>query len=427
MVDPVFRRLPAERTDEYRRAVSYAFEPENGPAVAGPDDAGTDTAESGADTGDEGAEAGGDAGEAGDEPGEHYGVFVGEELCSVCKHYDFTARLRGEWVPLAGLAAVATPPEHRRQGYVRHAVVESLDRWRGASPLSALWPFDHGYYRQFGWATANQVVEYTCPPGALAFARDEGTDDRRRVTADEWATLRDAHEAHAADRTLTLRRDEAWWRRKVFRVGDDDRPFVYACERDGRVRGHVVYTFERTGDGPGDRRIDVLDLAFADHRARLSLLAHLADHDSHVTEVVCYHENPDLLSLTDQPREVDCEVHAGPMVRVVDVADALAAVPYPAGASADLTLSVTDGTAQWNDDTFRLSVADGAGECDRVDESAAAADATLDIGTLSQLVVGTHSVADARRLADLSVTDQSVADSLAALFPPETVYLRTFF
>lgn len=402
---PTVRPLTADRYDGFRRIVDYAFHPEAGPQTYD------------------------------DEPeriADRYGAFVGDELVSACGHYDFRANLRGEWVRLAGLAAVATPPEHRREGYVGALIDDALDRWRGEYPLAALWPFARSYYEQFGWATANTATTYTCPPDQLGFARGAAEGRARPVDPDEWRELQSVHEAAAEATTLALkRRSETWWRERVLSEGGDDRPWAYVWERDGEPRGYLVYGFEDAGEGFDDRRLAVDDMAAVDHEARLGLLGFLADHDSQATEVrFAGDARTDLLDLVPDPDAIDCEVETGPMVRVVDAADALEACPYPAEASADLTLRVTDETVDWNDGAFRLTVDDGTGECEPVGadgESVADADATLDIGTLSQLVVGYHDAAAARRVGGLSVDEESVADALAALFPPERVYLRTFF
>lgn len=402
MPDTEFRLLPPDRRKEYQRIVEYAFSPEDGVREEPVDH--------------------------GDEPGDAFGIFVDGDLVSVCKHYDFEASLRGTWVPLAGLAAVATPPEHRRRGHVRATIDASLDRWRDKFPLAALWPFERAFYRRFGWATANNYLEYSCSPTALSFARDATEGRFKQVTPDEWRTLRPAHETHALRRTLTLRRDEAWWRDRVFRTLDDDRPYVYTYERGDEVRGYLVYTVERTGDGVDDRELEVRELVAVDEAAHRSLLGFLADHDSQVDSVTVSTEDGNkLLDRFDDPSAVDCRRHAGPMVRIVDVEHALAAVPYPDDVSADLVFRVTDETAPWNDGVFHLDVSGGAGECARVADPPDTVGASLDIGTLSQLAVGYHSVADARRVADLTVDDAALTTALASLFPPETVRLRTFF
>jgi len=399
MADPEldFRPVEPDHHDTFREFVDYAFEPTEGPQ---------------------------DHEDELDRIGDGFGLFAGDDLRSICVHYDFETRLRGEWVPLAGLAAVATPPEHRRKGHVRRMVDESLDRWRDEFPLAALWPFSRSYYEQFGWATANTAFEYQIPLEQLSFARGTATGSARRASVDDWAALNEAYEAHVADETLGIRRDERWWRERVL----DEEPYVYAWERDGEVRGYVVYTFESTGGGMGDHRIDVAELAAADDDAFRGLLGFLADHDSQADRVDLSAPDDALLDRVPAPGDVVCGVHAGPMVRVVDVAHALETTPYPDGSTAELTLAVTDDAAPWNDDVFALDVADGEARCRRSDAlEAGDADLSVDVGTLSQLVVGYRDVADLRRVGELSVATGATVDELAALFPPETVALRDFF
>lgn len=394
MSDSEFRRLSADRRVQFQQVVDYAFHAEDGPQqYDGPDS-------------------------TPDRQGQRYGVFADDELRSVCTHYDFTASLRGEWAPVAGLASVATAPEYRRQGHVGRLVDGSLRAWRGDYPLAALWPFEFEYYERFGWAIGCTVTEYTCDPETLAFARDApGT--LRRVDPDDWERLQEVHERYGLEHDLTVRRDERWWRQRVFRRFGDRERYVYALERDGEVRGYVAYTVESEG---GDRRLVAIYNAFADTEAYRGLLGLLADHDSQVDEVVLYRPaETSLFDLTAEPKAIDCEFHPGTMVRVVDVVDALETIPYPDGVAGSLTLAVDDDTAAWNDGQFELAVSDGQGACRRLEDGDSNPDARVDIQTLSQLVVGYHSVEEARELADLQVAGEDVATRLGEWFPPRTV------
>ncbi|PSQ19541.1 GNAT family N-acetyltransferase [Halobacteriales archaeon QS_8_69_26] len=392
MADPEFRRVPPEDRVEFRRFVDYAFSPEAGPREYD----GTESVP--------------------DRPGDRFGVYEDGDLRSVCARYDFTVNCRGKWVPLAALASGATMPEYRRQSYLGRLLSGCLEKCRGEYPLAALWPFDYGYYERFGWAVGSEITEYTCPPEQLAFGRDApGTV--RRLEPDDWPRLRAVDEVYARNRDLVVRRDEEWWRERIFRTGGGNERYVYGIERDGELRAYVAYTVESDG---GDRRIHALYAAAADHEARLGLLGFLSNHDSQVESVTLYRGGEtSLLDLVSDPKAVDCEIHPGTMVRVVDVVDALSAVGYPDEVGGTLTMAVEDDTAAWNDGPFELSVSDGRGECRRVEEGDP--DVRLDIGTLSQVLVGYHSVPEARRLADLRVDDEAAADRLAAWFPSRPV------
>lgn len=391
MSDPEFRPLSSEHRERFQEVIDYAFYPEAGPQTY--DDPET----------------------LASEPGERFAVVGADDLLSVCIHHDFTASLRGEWIPVAGLAGVASMPEHRRQGYVGQLLTESLHEWRGEYPLAGLWAFEAGYYEQFGWTVASKLAEYTCDPGALACCRD-APGQMRSVDPDEWQQLQEVHEQYALDHDLTVRRTEDWWRSQVFGTIDDEKRYVYALERDGSICGYVGYTVERDGT----RELEVTYNVFADVEALRGLLGFLSNHDSQAETVTVYRDTDlSLFDVVETPGGIDCEIHPGTMLRIVDVPHALETVAYPEACEGSVTLGVTDDTADWNDDTFELRVSGREGDCRRVDTDEPAV--WLDIETLTQLLVGYHSVADARRLGGLAVDSDDTATLLASLFPTRPV------
>jgi predicted acetyltransferase len=388
MTETAFRPCPPTLRDRFQEFLDYAFYPEDGPQEY--------------DEGDNHS----------DGTGKRFAIVEDGDLRSVCIHHDFTASLRGEWVPVAGLAGVATMPEYRRQGYVREMLQSSLREWRGEYPLAGLWAFKAGYYEQFGWTIASKLLEYTCDPDGLGECRDSpGTV--RRVRPDEWSQLRDVHEQYALEHDLTVRRTKDWWRNRVFGTIDDKERYVYALERDGKVCGYIAYRVN-AGD---TTTLRATYTAFADIEALRGLLGFLADHDSQVDEITLFQNtSPSLFDVLETPSGIECEIHPGTMVRIVDVAHALETVAYPEDASGTLTLAVSDDTADWNDDIFELTVSDGRGECQRVESTDP--DIRVDIETLTQLFVGYHSVANAQRLAKLDTKTESTATRLAAWLPP---------
>lgn len=394
-----YRPLPDERGEEFRAFVTYAFRPESGPYDPDEDDDLPEPAQL----------------------GDRRGVFDGDELLAICRHYWFDARLRGDVHPMAGLSAVATPPENRRRGLVREMLAESLAEYRDRDCyLSALWPFEHSFYARYGWATCTEYVAHECDPDALASARAEAPDGRwERLEADDWERLAPVLAAHGERYELTLDRSEDWWRKRVFRGWETD-PYVYAWrDETSDDRAYVVYQVE-SGD---EKTLRVYDAAWRDHDAYLAVLGFLADHDSQVGRVKLYGpaDSP-LLDVVPDPGEVETELNAGPMVRLVDVAAALDALDYPA-VTADVTVDVTDDLAEWNDDVFRLSVADGDASVER---TSGPADVSVDVGAIGQLVVGHRSARDLARTRDVGA-DAAALAALDALFPESRVFLREGF
>lgn len=428
---PEYRPVPEADLDEFRRLLTYAFRP-------------TERYDPDAD----------DEVPSPARPGDRRGIYEGDELRCTGKHHWFTLDIRGEPHPVGGLSAVSTPPQNRRQGLVRRLLAESLAEYRERDhPFSALWPFDHAFYRTYGWATASRYAETTVAPDALSVLDDTGAgtpttgsrsgpraDDAgrfRELSADDWEAM-DAVYRAANDRGLTMYRTEEWWRRRVLSWWDAD-PYAYGWERDGDLRGYLVYDVEEGDDGEG-RRMTVREACAVDHEARLELLRFCRYHDSQVESVELYGPvDPSLQDLVADPRSVDLRVKPGPMCRIVDVPRALEALSYPEAAAGAVRIRVADDLAEWNDATFEVRVEGGRATCER---TGAEPTVRTDVGTLSQVAVGYLSVAEARRYGELTVetgteaetgtgtgagTGDDADETLASLFPSRETFLREGF
>ena len=418
-----YRPFPEERDDEFRAFMRYAFSPEEGPYDPEEDD---DDREHLAD---------------------YRGLFDGEEPVAVCGHHDFTLRIRGRDRDAAGLSAVASPPEHRRRGHIERLLNESLTEYRGGDVrFSVLWPFEHPFYRRYGWATVNRYRWVKTPPEQLAFAAersaDPAGDDGDGDEAGEFRRLdEDDHDAAAgllaatAERyDFTMARTEAWWRERTLRGWKTD-PYVYGFERDGDLRALLSYAFEERDDGDG-RAMVVSDAAVADPADWDRVFRFCRDHDSQVERVrLRLPVDVSLLDRVDDPRAVTEEVRAGPMFRLVDAPAALRELSPDPDIDAAFTLAVEDPLVGWHDRPVRVAVADGEVDAERVDagegsSAAAAPDVTAGIGALSQLYAGYRDVDDLRAHAALDLADgapDGLAADLAALFPPRRTFLREGF
>lgn len=396
---PSYRSVSDERIDEYREVLRYAFRP-------------TEASE----TDESIDELPGPA-----QVGARRGLFEGEDLLCTCAHHWFTTTVRGGEHPLAGLSAVATPPENRRQGLIARLLQESLTEYRERGQyLSALWPFEYPFYRRYGWAQAGTTATYECDPDVLSFATNAEGGRFRRLSADDFEKMNPVLDAAGEGVSLWMRRTEEWWRCRIFEGWEQD-PYVYGIERNGDLQGYVVYVIENDDD----RTMYVYECNALDHEAFLDLLRFCYYHDSQV-ERVRIRGRPDapFFDLAHDPRAIDCELTPGGMVRLVDVERALAELDYPADAAGRVVVSVRDPVADWNDDTFAVEVENGEATCTRVNEPP---DARVAITTLSQLFVGHFSVERATTASDFTIESTDAADHLDSMFPPQEVALSEGF
>ena len=393
-----FRPVPATDREACQQILQYAFAPGKGPATPDPD---------------------------GDWPPSLFdqrGLYEGDTLRAVCKLYFLDTSVRGAATTVGGLGAVATPPEHRGQGYAADLCRHALSEYRQSDVgFVILWPFSTPFYRRLGWGTANTYHRFDLPPSALPNYDTAG--QLVRLDADDWERLRRVETAAAAGTALSLRRSEAWWRERTLADWDDGGvPYCYGYERDGDLCGFLVYTVA----DDADNTLSVSNFAAVDEEARRALFAFLGNHGAQIERVTLQlPPDADLLHRVDDPGAVECTVEAGPMVRLTDVGH-LERLDWPGG-DLDCTLSVSDPLLDHNDGLFRLSVSDGTATVDPLPASDSEADVTVDIATLSQLAVGTHGVDAAACLAGLEIHDEAARDPLADVFQPESVYLGEFF
>lgn len=337
-------------------------------------------------------------------------------LVSGCKRYAFRAYVRDGVEQVGGLGAVATPPEHRRQGYARELCREVCREYREEEvELVVLWPFSTPFYRRLGWATANDLYEFGLPPTTLPAHDPQGR--YRRLDPGDWERLRPVEAAFGDGVTLSMRRSASWWRERTLTnwTGGTE-PFVYGYERDGTLAGYLVYTV--TDSDAHERTLSVSAFGYADEEAHRSLLEFLRRHGAQIDHVELHRATDSrLLALVENPDVATCERVAGPMARLTTL-DALAGLDR-AGLDRPLTLAVEDPL----EGQARVRVTEHG-----IEESPGSEpDARTDIGTLTQLYLGRYEPASAERVAGLTVLDDACRESLGELFPERRVCLREFF
>lgn len=391
--------IPDDRQDEFRSLVTYGFLPERGPRSFDPEDEIPVPAQ----------------------VGESRGLYEDGDLVCGCKRYPFRAHLADEVRSMTGVSIVATPPEHRRRGLARRLMAESLmeDRERGIT-LTALWPFEHSFYARLGWALVGTYGLSECPPAALAGTREHRSGRFIRLGADDWQRAASVLQAVGEPYALSIDRSEEWWRKRIFSGWEED-PFVYGWECEGELRGYLVYQFDADGD---DRTLRVWELAAAEHEARTNLLGFLADHDSQVKTIRLYGPpETGLFDLVDDPGKIEVKMKPGPMLRLVDIREAIEAWTFPP-IDDQFTLAVEDPLVDWHDGIFQVSVSGGVVSVRETDEPP---EVTIGIGPLTQLYVGYRSLRELEEADACSISSPEAAELLAEAFPTRDVFLREGF
>lgn len=353
---------------------------------------------------------------------ERRGYFVDQELVSVCSLYSFSARLHNAWRPLGGIGGVATPPQHRSEGYARELLAGVLSEFADQEvPYSALWPVSFPYYRSYGWELAHLQTQYEFAPEVLQGLAKGSTGTFSRVSPTEYDQLAPIYEDAAEKWTLAFKRSPEWWQQQVL---DDRWTYCWTPPDAENPEGYLVYTVETETEN--EMILEIEELIYQTRTARQQLLQFVYRHAPQIDRIrwTCPHESR-LLTTVATPDQVDCSIIPGAMFRIVDVETALQELVHrKTQIERQVTLRVTDPLVDTNTADFTINTSKETMTCHRGSSSSDAI--AVDIGTLSQLLIGATTVTEAVANENLrSETPQK--EALEALLPSNQVYMADHF
>ena len=340
------------------------------------------------------------------DPVEDWGAFDdGGRLMAHILHLKYMFRFDGEWVPSGGIGAVSTLPEYRNCGAIR-GIFEKLlqSAYREGQVLSGLYPFNHAFYRKFGYEVVRWRDKYTLSPAVLSEYRFEGraVQWQQDAPVSEYTAL---YEKLASAFNLAIRRDDkrmledhikAEWskdRRFSYMLYEEDHPVAYLSFQDVRSDSAILSVKDYAWDG---------GVGF---RALLGFLARFtADYGSITISLPTCLE---LASVIHSPRSYDIEQSGAQnyMIRVVNVKKALEIMRKPADCS--FTVQVSDEMIPQNSGTWLV-------QNGQVRRTKKRPDLSASVQALGQLAVGSVSLTEAMLREDVKVNGN--AEMLSRVF-----------
>jgi predicted acetyltransferase len=323
----------------------------------------------------------------------------------------------GRSVPMVGLAVVATTARSRGKGVAGQllkAVLEEL-REKGV-PISTLYPATVALYRRSGWEKAGTNCVIQMPADRIA-VRDRTLQIREATPVDDSA-IRALYGQWAATQCGNLDRSEAFWTRARSFRGQPTRGFVLCGERG--IEGYVYLRTDAQGEGAWDERVH--DLVVATPAAARGLLTFFSDYRTTRRNILwrsCPHD-PLLMLLRESHHEIKWVSHW--MLRIVDVAGALAARGYPQHVTTELHLAVEDDVLPANAGRYVLKVADGHGRV----ESGGRGELALDVRGLAALYSGFLAPSELVR-CELATGSAAALEAAATLFSGPHPWMRDGF
>lgn len=328
-------------------------------------------------------------------------------------HYDF--HLDGQAVKTGGIGGVATYPEYRETGAIREIFKALLlEAYKNGEVLSALFPFNHKFYRKFGYEVVPFRNEYKMHPNVLkdyhSLATEEKCEVRRWQAGDGVMDFLNVYEKFASGFNLSaLRTEEMMKEHLKFEKEYIDRKFSYIFSRDGVPLAYLIFKDEFN---PQAAALKVEECAWTCRAGFNSILNFLARFSADYGSIVLpLPKGIDLLKIIHAPNAYEIEKHTCQhfMVRVMNVLKLFEVIQKPA--DCDFTIKVEDELIEENNLTLRV-LADKVEILASADTTAGtAAELTnvskpyieLDIRALSQLAIGCTSLDEASLRSDVTI------------------------
>ncbi len=351
------------------------------------------------------------------------GVFDGSRLVAAATIHDLHLIWGQSDVSMGGIAGVACAAEQRGRGHVARLLAESLRTMREAGQwTSGLSPFAYAFYRRHGWEWVGEKRRYDLPTSEIR-ASPEGKHVRCYDGPEALEVVRPVYEAfarrHRGMATRTDPKPDFWTRALAHHDSRTTYVQVYHAPENDQAEGYLTFRYPHGGE------TGHIGEFFANTPAAYrGLLSVLHYYGTQVEKVEFSAPAYDSLPLHVMHYDLNTSVSPLFMGRVVDLAPAFAALRAEATVNGRVVLQVSDGSCEWNNQTFALTAEGGQVTAAPTQD---APGVSLDIQALSQAYWGQPSLDLLRAAGRLTVADEAQYQLLSRLLPPSICYLQDGF
>ncbi len=313
-----------------------------------------------------------------------------EEIVACVKIMPLEISFKGKIVDVGGISAVAVLPEYRRRGIADMMLKDALRRMFNAGyPFSLLYPFQHRFYRKYGWEFIGQIVFYELEPSNIPMFEERFNVRKMKISDRE--KIKRVYSEKIKTVNFALLRNDAFWTRAVF--PNFQNAYVYD---DGEIRGYIALEMKK--DQKNQAEIEIKELVALTPKAYRGLWGFLSSLAEQVSKIK-YLAPPDepLFDILIEPRERDFKrpffefksyaaICSGFMMRIVNLEEALKLLTTANAPNGEVVILIKDDFIPENNFTFKIAVEDKKVEIQKVNSKSA--DVEIDIATFAQIFSG---------------------------------------
>lgn len=349
---------------------------------------------------------------------EDWGAFSedGKIMARIINNH-FTTRLDGQAISNGGIGAVSTLPEYRNTGAVK-AIFEKLipEAYRRGEIISTLYPFNHAFYRKFGYETVRWRNHYEFVPAVLGGYRFNGTAELWKTgdPVSEYTTL---YNRFADGYNLAMVRNDDAMLERIKGEYYKDRKFCYLLRENGKAVAYLIFQDVRNDPAA---ILSVMDLAWDGREGFNAILGFLARFTADYGTIRLFLPSClELLSLIQTPRAYDIKQTASQsyMIRPVNVQKLLEIIKKPDDSRFVIRV---EGDAQIPENNGTWEVCGNSAVPTETEP-----DLTVSIQALGQMAAGSISLFEAMYRPDVTVSGNE--DVLEKVFVRKPILVEDHF
>lgn len=321
----------------------------------------------------------------------------------------------GEFVPMAGIAAVGIAAEYRGSGAALALMQSAVKEIHvSGAPLTALFPAVQRLYRAAGYEQAGSFCNWEITTASINMGKPQLP---LTLITTEKDILRSLNQKQARLHNGNLDRNEFIW--ADIGRSKDAQQYAYLIGSADNPQGYLIFTQHR---GDDNAHIHIRDWVLLTPAAIQSFWAFLGGHRSQIDTVRYRSALVDALTLMLPEQTAKLKSSTRWMLRIVDVKKALEKRGYPQNIQASLHIEVQDDLLESNNSKFILSVANGRADV----APGGKGDFKLDIRAFAPLYTSLFSPSHLQMTGKLEATENAITTA-TQIFAGASAWMADFF
>ncbi|OLS26607.1 MAG: hypothetical protein HeimC2_14460 [Candidatus Heimdallarchaeota archaeon LC_2] len=329
----------------------------------------------------------------------------------------YPATIRGSEIIIAGIGAVATEPTHRRNKMINSLFETAFQTMKDNGEIfSMLDPFKIEYYRKFGYANAETIIQYRfAPSNIITLKIPNSIIIREAVKGDEQILMDLQRSSIQIGSRLYQTEDSIAKRIKSLNC--------YIVEEKNKPAGWFKLYFNRdkTEIEWNDQKLTMivsLSLFYDNYNVLNGIFDFLSKFEDQVDEIRmnCPSEVP-VQNYVINRHKLDIDMMGSMMVRVIDFKKYIESIQIPKSATDSVVLTLEDKHCTWNSGTYVLVPSNGK---INLREEVLEPDIVVNEQQFSRIAGGLNSITTLHLLGIIDCSLE-VAQKLEAIFPKDAV------